>query len=73
MASKVTKYVVRNVNGSILGKFNNDVEAKDFYKKHAAAVLVEKITINSEIVEKKKSKSELIAKVVDMFSADDWL
>ena len=73
MASKVTKYVVRNANGSILGKFSNDTEARDFFKKHAAAMLVEKITINSEIIEKKKSKSELIAKVVDMFSADDWL
>ena len=73
MASKVTKYVVRNVNGSILGKFDNDVDAKDFFKKHVAAILVEKITISSEIIEKKRSKSEIIAKVVDMFGPDDWV
>lgn len=73
MANKVTKYLVRNVNGSILGKFDDDVTARDFFKKHVAAVLVEKVTVISEIVEKKRSKSEMIVKVADMLSADAWI
>lgn len=52
--SRSTKYLVRNDNGSILGKYDTPDEATDFYKKHAAARYLEKVTVSSEIMQTKK-------------------
>lgn len=70
---KATKYLVRNTNGSILAKYDDRDEAEKFFKGHAAALYVEKVTVTTEVVNKKKAKSEIIAKLIDEFDAADWI
>lgn len=50
---KTITYIIRNNNGSILGKFNHNTEAEDFFKKHVMARTLEKVTIETEILDKK--------------------
>ena len=67
-SNKVTKFVIRNNIGSILYTCDSDEEAKDFYKKHVMASYVEKVTITSEVIEKKlKKKDEIDFKLTNWF------
>jgi len=69
--SKATKYLVRNNNGSILAKYDNQEEAEKFYNNHAAARYLEKVTVNNEILFHKKSS--LISKISDVLDPEKWI
>ncbi len=66
--SRTTKYVVRNNLGSILATFDDEIESKDFMKKHVMACYVEKVTISTEIVANKlKNKDDAVFNTTNWF------